>query len=473
MHPDVFSWIQVGEGNRLWGWTETLRPFHGRAFAIEHRLGLGVLTPLACALGLYLGRRMPLCRVAMVVIFLVWIFVTFLPGDVLSIAAMAACCYALAILFRNRAWPEMRYAAIGIIGSLYWLGWITSPDLRAVGLTALGLCFIELVRSRNTPGWRAADWIALAAMTLSLYPVAVWIYPLGMASPLAALALLRWPDRRKEIALAAAGSMLLLLVLLVELIIPEAILRAVLAVPMAIAAAAASPRGRPSGPRVFGVLAVAVPFLLFFYHQDSLWLSLSHRIPGAVGIRAIGRAVPILLYPAALGLGLLVDRLASSGRRAAAWLLAAACMAEQVVRNDSFDVAQNRATIAAIARKVDHTRPALYYRPCTEVSWPVFSVEAMWASLDSGVPTVDGYSGYAPPDWIGFLQIGSEIGKPVRETLSDWERARCLPQGSVQWIGEDCPEREGWTRPPRRPGSQGTRTTTEDGRPHGPSVATP
>ena len=49
-------------------------------------------------------------------------------------------------------------------------------------------------------------------------------------------------------------------------------------------------------------MLIALPFLALFYNRDSLWLTYSGMIPGAVAIRAFGRVVLILLVPAALGL---------------------------------------------------------------------------------------------------------------------------------------------------------------------------
>ena len=68
-------------------------------------------------------------------------------------------------------------------------------------------------------------------------------------------------------------------------------------------------------------MLIALPFLTLFYDRDSLWLTYSGMIPGAVAIRAIGRVVLILLVPAALGLACLVEYLDRRRWAVASWIV--------------------------------------------------------------------------------------------------------------------------------------------------------
>ena len=78
------------------------------------------------------------------------------------------------------------------------------------------------------------------------------------------------------------------------------------AVPISLALSA-SRRYRPPGWLLLDAMLIALPVMVLFYQQDSLWFAYSGMIPGAVAIRAIGRVVLILLVPAALGLACLVE----------------------------------------------------------------------------------------------------------------------------------------------------------------------
>ena len=165
-----------------------------------------------------------------------------------------------------------------------------------------------------------------------------------------------------------------------------------------------------------------------------------HSIPGGVGIRAVGRVVLIVLIPAALGLATLLQRLESSGLRLASGLILLACIIEQGTATPSYDAAESRAGIEALAQRVDLRSEAFYYRPCDHGDWVRYQIDAMWASLESGIPTVNGYSGYHPPGWEGFFFVDTPHGPRIKDVLDDWNRRNGMRGDRVQWIGSDCPE---------------------------------
>ena len=69
-------------------------------------------------------------------------------------------------------------------------------------------------------------------------------------------------------------------------------------------------------------------------------------------------------------------------------------------------------------------------------------LDAMWAELVTGVPTVNGYSGNAPPDW-GFKELTLHDDDDERRTehaLADWcgrhgvdPKQVCRIRGEVDW----------------------------------------
>ena len=151
----------------------------------------------------------------------------------------------------------------------------------------------------------------------------------------------------------------------------------------------------------------------------------------------MGRVVLICLIPAATGLACVVETLERKGRTIAAWALVFVCLAEQVVVTDTFDAQSNHATIEAIAQKVDRERVAFLYFPSGGGASVQHQLDAMWASLSSGVPTVNGYSGYAPRAWHPFFATDGANRAKVEQVLSDWETTHGLELGEIQWIDQE------------------------------------
>jgi hypothetical protein len=202
-------------------------------------------------------------------------------------------------------------------------------------------------------------------------------------------------------------------------------------------------------------LPIALAFVTLFYHHDSLWFRYSSIIPGAAAIRAIGRIVLILLIPAALGLAFLVEFLERREWSVAAWIVALVCLAEQGTRTATFDAAANHATIMNIAGRIDRNREAFYYHPCERQMIIIYQLNAMWASLATGLPTINGYSGHFPRDWDPLLYVDSNPDREVEDVLTDWERRRGLSPDRIQWIGADCPRKK-----PRRTAAQPEESTS-------------
>ena len=196
-------------------------------------------------------------------------------------------------------------------------------------------------------------------------------------------------------------------------------------------------RLRPPPWLLVRALIVAMVLVVWFYDQDSLWLSFYDKIPGGIGIRAVGRVVLILLIPAALGLAALLQFLVQKQWTLAAWIVVLVCMLEQGATTESFDAAANRATIAGVVQQVAPGREAFYYRPRPHQGWYIYHLDAMWASLVTGVPTINGYSGHYPPGWDGFFAVDFQSTLDPRDVLAQWERAHGLPPERIQSIGLD------------------------------------
>src|SRR4029077_8722035 len=68
--------------------------------------------------------------------------------------------------------------------------------------------------------------------------------------------------------------------------------------------------------------------------------------------------------------------------------------------------------------------------------WQNYQIDAMWASLESGVPTLNGYSGNQPPGWgLGDTSLYSEQPDPLRAAaIDEWVEWSGLDRSRVCWL---------------------------------------
>ncbi|APW62196.1 hypothetical protein [Paludisphaera borealis] len=438
LHPTFGSWWNVGKDNWFWGWLIARRPFVGSLLENEHRLGLGFITTAVCAAGLYLGRRQPWCQVAIWFLFLCLLATSFLPGRELIVVAACLCCYGFGCLLRQTDEPLITALTfVVVLGVLVGVPF-PNPWLKAMSLAFVVPCLWKIgVERGEADGW-VLPAIAVGLVCLKLFAlevVAIMAVPIAPAAGLLAYYL---PARRWEIGFGAVATMIVALSLLTFGGRLEVLIGGV-AGGLAGVAVGAPQKLRPPPLVLLRVLAVSLAVLALLYDADSLWLGYSLKLPGALAIRAVGRIVLILMIPAALGLAVLVERLARDRSAALAWTVALICLAEQTVTTPAFDAAANRAKIAGVAGQVAPTAAAFYYKPCEDEPFVHYGLDAMWASLAVGVPTINGYTGYYPSAWYGFLLADSEVGLPLKVLLERWEADHGLRAEDVQRIGGDLP----------------------------------
>ena len=307
-----------------------------------------------------------------------------------------------------------------------------------LGVSTINICVLEMWRTREHPRDLIVPGMALLAISLKLYGLELIPYGVKLVAPFAVLlACFRW-RLRSEIGIGSLGVLMLFLFVITFFHLPRVVLGGLVAAPISVALTAPQ-RYRPPSWMLFRAMLIALPFLALFYGRDSLWLSYNEMIPGGVAIRAIGRVVLILLVPAALGLACLVQYLDQRRVAILSWIVAFVCLAEQTVSIESYDVAKNRESIEKLASQVDQGRIAFYYHPREYFPFPLQHLDAMWASLETRVPTVNGYSGHAPRSWHRFFIIDTDPEESVEHALADWEQSRGLLPNHVQWIGADPP----------------------------------
>jgi hypothetical protein len=448
MHPGFWSWLDMGGGSWLWGWLAERGPFRGVAYAHEHHLGIGFVTPVACALGLYLGWDRPVCRLAALVAFWLWLATTFVPGNTIAMVAAAVAGYCAASLFYEIEHPRPRAIGLAVVVGLLWLVRFPNPYEEALGLTVIILCMVEMVRVEGNALHWCVPAIAILALSLKLFALTVIVIA---ATPVAAIALGVIYVFRSRRWMVGVGSLAFVVLwsALITYAGREALVDTLVMASGSLALGALRP-WRPPAWLLLRTLVIALGVLVLFYATDSLWIRYSDRIPGAVAIRAVGRVVFVLLIPAALGLACAVTWLEQRRFTALAWIVGLVCLAEQGVTTTTFDAAANRATIASVASRIDPGRAAFYYHPCAERPPLYYHLDAMWASLDRDVPTINGYSGHAPRDWIDFFNVDVDVffRGELEEVLSAWEEGRGLSPDHIQWIGADCPRKK--RNPPAR-----------------------
>lgn len=199
---------------------------------------------------------------------------------------------------------------------------------------------------------------------------------------------------------------------------------------------------RLRGVAFLGLVAVTLAVAVTVYPGDLIpWRWLRPFVPGAGAIRHLSRIGLLLLIPAALGVAVALER------RRSAWgalLLAALCVAEQAQTTPSYDKEAARAHVRAIVEALAARRPdclAFYVSVQLEAGQGApaeqYQVDAMWAGLESGVPTINGYSGNLPPGWLPlfFNRTRSRAEEEViRVCLYRWCQANGVDATRLCWL---------------------------------------
>jgi hypothetical protein len=186
-----------------------------------------------------------------------------------------------------------------------------------------------------------------------------------------------------------------------------------------------SRRFRSPAALLASAIAAAVVLVGVFILRTDWWSPYQHvlGLPGVSAIRAPFRVVLVLLFPLGVLAGMAAEAavtLRVSGKAMTAVLTLAAVAADHHVRppatNDGglgrYEIAAAVARREALAAAVlGAGRPTAFYvfpgRNRSGTAAMAVHVDAMWASLDTGVPTVNGYTGHLPD---GFFPFTDNVG---------------------------------------------------------------
>jgi hypothetical protein len=190
----------------------------------------------------------------------------------------------------------------------------------------------------------------------------------------------------------------------------------------------------------FGFVAIFLLSTSWFHDRNTLWLGVFHVVPGAEAIRAVSRIAMLSLIPLSIGLA----RYFSDHRTGAWMLLLVLCLAEQLTTPPSYDKAVARKRADFVAHQIGPRCEYFFYSPRIppesfrrETPIQVFiQLDAMWAGVTVGRPTVNGYSGKLPSGWDFNIPIifSSEDEKQIEELYQSWLRSTGIDPAHGCWV---------------------------------------
>lgn len=201
-----------------------------------------------------------------------------------------------------------------------------------------------------------------------------------------------------------------------------------------------------------GVIVLAVATLVLMglassYGEFTPWTAIRAIVPGAGGIRALGRISMVVLVPASIGLAAAVQHTSRRWNSVAAMALVAFMMVEQARRSAWIDIEYERGHSRAVAETVPADCGAFYLVCVGPRSCRNAQDEAMWTQLLTGIPTVNGRYGHFPPDF-GLRQNQAKTSKEraaLEEGLHRWIARNGLIREDVCWV-----DYRGYAPPPER-----------------------
>lgn len=437
--PRPATWLHVGPRSWLEPWTARLTRFQVAHTESEQRLGVGLVTTAAALIGLWWNRQRRAVWMLATAGGAVFVGLTLFPLWLASVLSPALSSVALGLAYADRRdRPWLFLVVVGLSAASLFVVPFANGLLLGFGLAVLLTSTAALLDGGNRRPEMLALVVVVSVLTTRLFPVpSVLGIGLGLSGLVAlAATVLGWRSPR-GLAVLAIGGTLGFAMLMVYPWAPT--VWTVAAVGVGVVAAARRARVRARVEPVLVALAFGVALSVVASDGGAVWGSIWRRVPGARAMLFVSRGGLLMLIPWGVGLGFTVDRLRARGRRAAALALGLVCLAEQGVSTSSFDKAENRRMIAALAARIDPAAPAFYYSP-HDSPWPpaVPNLDAMWAGLTRGKPTLNGYSGGTPP---GFATIEDpNIADPLDvlcliDGLKEWEAEYGRPAASIQWIG--------------------------------------
>ena len=392
--PHWTAWVYEGPDSWILGWLPNLTTFKFLQLEQAHRMGIGFVTPLVCAVGLAQRWREPMVRLIALTMISLLIAIT---------------------RFEREIWVEAG------------IGWWT-------------VCAVELFRRERTTFHRQVVGIVAVLASLILFPALTMEMAVVLAALLFGVSRLL-PGPSRALVMALVPIILIGFPCLTAysprpwaLVIGVTIVGVIEATPWPVGR-------RPTVGRLVTVSVIIFGSLCYFGSEIVYWRCVAAIVPAAGVLRAITRALLLGLIPASLGMACFCDGLRTNPKHlAAACILGLVCVLEQGVTTTSFDKVTMRAAVSKLARQIDRHRTSFYYSPHVtgkSINMNKYHLEAMWAGIEANVPTINGYSGVAPPSWLSLsdLHIDGEADiHRLGHALGQWAAQNGLEPESICWI---------------------------------------
>jgi hypothetical protein len=178
--------------------------------------------------------------------------------------------------------------------------------------------------------------------------------------------------------------------------------------------------------------------------KHSLWWVAFNAVPGAEVIRAPARIGLLLIIPASLGLANFLNHF-QNRRRVLVAVGIAVCLLEQAAFLPSYDKQQARDRISAITAVLPRDAKCFFYVGNNPAEREQAQIDAMWASLQSGVPTINGYSGSTPAGWGMVDDIVPKVDASgheleLRNSTATWAAKWAMNPDEVTWLKQIGPD---------------------------------
>jgi len=176
------------------------------------------------------------------------------------------------------------------------------------------------------------------------------------------------------------------------------------------------------GKQVYRFL-LGVTFFLFLWTLQvtdyTLWRTIHFTFPGGRSIRAVSRISFWLWIPLIIGL---VSWISRESKLRGKWVIGMFTIIalEQVATLPSYPTQEPVARARAVAAVIPKDCPNFFYSPLSSILEPhTTHLDAMWAALFSGIPTINGYSGGYPRGWEELYN--HQAYKPEDQTRLEFE----------------------------------------------------
>ena len=323
------------------------------------------------------GRRAWLGRLGLYLVFTLGASAQVYCSFYLAYFYLLGLCLALAVALARRPWRRH------LLGHLRrdWPALLAAVALAALSLAPMAAHYLEIARQQTGPSYghsyQSVRWAVPSLLAwFNLGPTSVAHRWLGLAE---------WfPLMVYEVTVGLGWTSLLV-------------------------AAVGIARGRSRAGLILGLVALLMVLLCSDLGWGlSPWKLVHQLVPAARAIRVVSRVSLLVHVAVAAGLALYLTWALRSARRwhaALALALAAICLVEQVRYHSAFDAARVRRLEQRIAARVDPGAQSFVYvvlDPQYEERPLVMEkqhVDAMWASLHVGVPTLNGFTGISPPTY--------------------------------------------------------------------------